>query len=107
MKHAMVKTLPAGEIKKLARVTEANDALPARRIQGTTLMRAIMWGIFSLGAYLLLFLNQEAVTRYFTKGGIFALVIIITALAFSLIHGSFAGYVLEILGIRPLRHDKD
>lgn len=69
------------------------------------ILRLTLWGIVSLAAYLLLFLNQESVTHYFTKGGVFAVGVVIMPLAFSLIHGTFANYVLELLGIQP--HGKE
>lgn len=62
---------------------------------------AIFWGVISVALYLLVFLNQGAVTHHFTKGGVFAIAIIATALAFSLIHGSFANYIIHLSGIRP------
>jgi len=68
--------------------------------------RALLWGAVSVTVYLLVFLNQDAVTNYFTRGGVFALVVVITALAFSLIHGSFASYILELLGIQPAQGGK-
>jgi hypothetical protein len=107
MKQMIKEPLTAGEIEKLVTAKEANITFLAHRGRSKTLRQAILWGVFSVGAYLLIFLNQEAITQYFTKGGIFALAVIITPLVFSIIHGSFASYVLEILGIRPLRQDKD
>ncbi|MDQ0286755.1 multisubunit Na+/H+ antiporter MnhB subunit [Desulfofundulus luciae] len=65
--------------------------------------QAILWGIISLVAYLALFLNQEFVTHYFAQGGVFAIAVVLTAMAFSFIHGAFASYLLETLGIRPLK----
>jgi peptidoglycan/LPS O-acetylase OafA/YrhL len=70
------------------------------------LKRAFFWGVISLSIYLAVFLNQDFVTRHFTRGGIFALVIIVTALAVSLIHGSFANYTIDISGIRPYQDGK-
>ena len=86
---------------------EANGALPAHAFRGKSLRRAILWGVVSLAAYLLVFLNQDAVTRYFTKGGIFAVVIVATALAFAIIHGTFANYILEVFGIEALKREKE
>ncbi|MDK2887439.1 MAG: hypothetical protein PWP72_317 [Thermoanaerobacter sp.] len=65
--------------------------------------RAILWGIISLAAYLALFINQDVVTRNFARGGIFAIAVILTAMIFSFIHGAFASYLLEALGIQPLK----
>lgn len=74
--------------------------------QTRSVTRTIIWGIISLAAYLLIFLNQEVVTKYFTQGGFFALVVIITAIAFSVIHGAFANYLLEALGIHAIQKEK-
>lgn len=86
---------------------EAKNVLSAHRIRAKPFRWAILWGIVSLAAYLLVFLNQEAVTRYFTKGGFFTAAVVITALAFALIHGTFASYVLEVLGIEALKREKE
>lgn len=75
-----------------------NQARPVRQ--------TILWGIVSLVAYLLVFLNQQTVTYYFTQGGFYALVVIITALVFSFIHGAFANYLLEAVGIRAIQKQK-
>lgn len=65
--------------------------------------QAVIWGIISLVAYLLVFTNQAAVIDYTTRGGLFAVLVIATALVFSFIHGAFANYLLEAIGIRPLK----
>ena len=71
-----------------------------RTVWTKTLVRAILFGAFSLSAYLLIFLNHETVTEYFTRGGVYTLAVVGTAVAFSLIHGTFANYILELVGIR-------
>jgi hypothetical protein len=68
--------------------------------QAKPVKQALFWGIVTLAAYLLVFLNQEAVTSYFARGGFSAIVVIVTALSFSFIHGAFANYLLEVAGIR-------
>ncbi|MGQ9823764.1 MAG: hypothetical protein ACUVSK_01995 [Desulfotomaculales bacterium] len=62
--------------------------------------QVFFWGVISLAAYLLIFLNEQAVTSYFARGGFSAIVVIVTALSFSFIHGAFANYLLEVAGIR-------
>ena len=71
--------------------------------QARPIKQTILWGIISLAAYFLIFANQQTVTHYFTQGGFFALVVVVTALAFSVIHGAFASYLLEALGIRAIQ----
>ncbi len=80
---------------------------PNRRSKGKTIRRVLFWGAVSAGMYVLVFLNQGAVTDHFTRGGVFALVVVVTALAFSLIHGSFANYLLDLSGIQPLQEKKE
>jgi peptidoglycan/LPS O-acetylase OafA/YrhL len=87
-------------------MTEAKNSPANRKRRVRALKRAFLWGIISLSIYLAVFLNQDTVTRYFTKGGVFAIVIIVTALAVSLIHGSFANYTIEISGIKPYQDGK-
>lgn len=65
--------------------------------------QTVGWGIVTLAAYLLVFTNQETVTDYLTRGGAFAILVIVTALVFSFIHGAFANYLLEAIGIKPLK----
>ena len=64
--------------------------------------RTIFWGIVSLLMYLAVFLNQQSITDVFTRGGIFAAPVIITALGFSLVHGAFANYFIEAIGFKPV-----
>ncbi len=53
----------------------------------------------TIGIYTALFANEASVTTYFTKGGAYAALPVLTAFAFSIIHGSFASQCLEVLGI--------
>lgn len=64
---------------------------------------AAVWGIITLVAYGLVFANQAAVLDYTTRGGFFAVLVVAMALVFSFIHGAFANYLLEAIGIRPLK----
>ncbi len=87
-------------------MTEAKNSRANHKRRVRALKLAFFWGIISLSIYLAVFLNQDTVTRYFTKGGVFALVIIVTALAVSLIHGSFANYTIDLSGIKPWQDGK-
>lgn len=64
------------------------------------LKRTIFWGIISLAAYLLILLNQQAVTQYCARGGLSALVVIGAALLFYLLAGAFADSLGEAAGLR-------
>lgn len=64
---------------------------------------AALTGVISLTAYVLLFTNQESVTEITTRGGIYAALPVMAAFFFSFVHGSFASYVLSLLGIEAKR----
>ncbi len=87
-------------------MTEARNSQANRKRRAKALKRAVFFGVISVSIYLAVFLNQDTVTRYFTKGGVFALVIIVTALAVSLVHGSFASYTIDLSGIKPWQDGK-
>jgi uncharacterized membrane protein (DUF485 family) len=62
-------------------------------------LKAIFCGIVSIAGYITLFTNQEIITNNFTRGGVYAALPIAAAFIFSFVHGSFASYVLSVLGI--------
>ncbi|MHB1361737.1 MAG: hypothetical protein ACYCW5_03950 [Thermoleophilia bacterium] len=62
-------------------------------------LRMTALGILSLVSYYMLLTNQNLVTEYFIKGGIYAALPIITALYFSFVHGTFASDLLSIMGL--------
>jgi len=65
------------------------------------LRNVILWGIASLTLYLLVFTNQDTVMDYFSRGGFFAIAVIVTALIFSFVHGAFSNYLIETMGFKP------
>lgn len=69
--------------------------------QAKTVRQAAIWGVLSLVMYAAVFLNQQAVTDFFTRGGVFAAPVIFTALLFSFVHGAFANYFIEAIGFKP------
>ena len=74
----------------------------ATNTKGRPIGKAITWGIITVAAYLAVFLNVDMVMGYLTRGGIFAGAVLFTALFFSFVHGSFANYLIESLGLKPL-----
>ncbi|SFG01638.1 hypothetical protein SAMN05660649_00483 [Desulfotomaculum arcticum] len=66
------------------------------------ILLTIVWGVVSMALYVIVFLNQQAVTDYFTRGGVFSLAVIVTALVFSFVHGAFANYFIEAVGFKPV-----
>ncbi|MFZ5634645.1 MAG: hypothetical protein ACOY40_17595 [Bacillota bacterium] len=73
-----------------------------RKGQAKVVGQAVLWGIFSLVLYLIVFLNQQTVTEIFTRGGFYAVPVILTALFFSFVHGVFANYFIEAMGFKPV-----
>jgi hypothetical protein len=68
--------------------------------------KMILLGIISITAYILVFTHQELVTNYATRGGIYAAIPIAAVFFFSFVHGPFASYVLNVLGIEPKKKNK-
>jgi hypothetical protein len=67
----------------------------------------IVMGIISLALYATLLLKQDLVNSIFAKGGLYALLPIITAFVFSYIHGSFTGHFWTVLGIEAAKKKKE
>lgn len=63
------------------------------------LFKTVVTGIMSVSLYTILFMNVETVMLWFTKGGGYAALPILTALLFSLVHGAFTGNIWTLLGI--------
>lgn len=61
--------------------------------------KTILFGALSLTMYTVFFMNSALATTYFTKGLYYAALPILTAFAFSFVHGAFAGNVWSLLGI--------
>ncbi|HAR45902.1 MAG: hypothetical protein A2X56_10620 [Nitrospirae bacterium GWC2_57_13] len=61
--------------------------------------RLIISGLASIALFTALFSNQELVSNLFTRGGLYALLPIATALVFSYVHGSFTGDFWTALGV--------
>jgi hypothetical protein len=59
----------------------------------------IIFGAVSLSGYAVLMTHQGWVSDNFTTGGWHAVYPVVTALAFSFVHGAFASNLLSVLGI--------
>ena len=64
-------------------------------------MKMIIFGILSIASYVFLFENIKIAMEYFTRGGKYAGLIILTAFFFSFIHGAFASNTLDVFGLTP------
>jgi F0F1-type ATP synthase assembly protein I len=69
--------------------------------------KLIVMGIISIALYSTLLLKQDLVTSTFARGGMFALLPIITAFIFSFVHGSFTGNFWTVLGIEAAKKKKE
>lgn len=67
----------------------------------------ILTGIISIGMYVGLLANQDLLNVNFAKGGLYAFLPIITAFAFSFIHGTFTGNFWTVLGVEAARKKKE
>lgn len=69
--------------------------------------KMLLFGIVSISLYVALLLNQDLISSNFTKGGLYALLPILTALTFSYIHGTFTGNFWTVLGIEASKKKKE
>jgi hypothetical protein len=76
----------------------------ATTTKNKALVSAIIFGVLSIGLYVLLFLQQDLVNATFGKGGLYALLPIATAFLFSFVHGSFTGNFWTALGIEAAKN---
>ncbi len=67
-------------------------------------LNTVIFGAFSLASYIVLFMNQEVVTDFFTKGGKYAVLPIATAFYFSFLHGAFASNLISVMGLEAKKH---
>lgn len=67
----------------------------------------IVMGVISIALYATLLLKQDLVNSTFAKGGLYALLPIITAFIFSYFHGSFTGHFWTVLGIEAAKKKKE
>ena len=67
----------------------------------------IVMGLISLALYATLLAKQDLVNSTFAKGGLYALLPIITAFVFSYFHGSFTGHFWTVLGVEASKKKKE
>ncbi|MEW6572864.1 MAG: hypothetical protein AB1374_04450 [Bacillota bacterium] len=67
--------------------------------------KLLFWGILSLGLYTVLFMKGTTIQEYFMTGGVFrAGLLTVIAIVFSIIHGNFAGFFWDVVGIKGKKH---
>ncbi|MBF0539630.1 MAG: hypothetical protein HQL03_15405 [Nitrospirae bacterium] len=62
-------------------------------------LKVAFLGMVAAVLYALLLLKQDIVLEYISRGGMFAILPIITAFLFSFVHGSFTGGFWTVVGI--------
>ncbi len=67
----------------------------------------VITGILSIVLYGLLLSKQELINSTFGKGGMYALLPIVTAFVFSFVHGAFTGHFWTVLGIEAAKKKKE
>jgi hypothetical protein len=73
------------------------------RNRGKLIGRTIGLGLGSAALYAAVFSNSGIVMEYFTKGGIFAALPIVTVFAFSFVYGPFTANLWSLLGIEATK----
>jgi hypothetical protein len=71
----------------------------AQQKRKKALKSTILFGAITAAMYLAVFLNEGTVMTYFTKGGIYAALPVLTVFAVSFAHGAFTGSFWSALGI--------
>jgi hypothetical protein len=73
------------------------------RDRGKLIGRTVGLGLASAALYAAVFTNSGTIMKYFTKGGIFAALPIVTVFAFSFVHGAFTSNLWSVLGIEATK----
>jgi len=63
----------------------------------------IVTGLISLALYAALLMKQDLLIDVFGRGGLYALLPIVTAFIFSYFHGQFTGHFWSVLGIEAAK----
>ncbi|MDI6715394.1 MAG: hypothetical protein QME63_00395 [Actinomycetota bacterium] len=61
--------------------------------------KALLFGVLSLALYIAVFANEVFVRSTWAKGGVYAILPIVTVFVFSFVHGTFADSLMSSLGI--------
>jgi hypothetical protein len=69
--------------------------------------KMLISGFFSILLFTALFTYQDIISGTFTRGGLYALLPIATALAFSYVHGSFTGHFWTVMGVEAAKKTKE
>jgi len=67
---------------------------------GKPLTRAVVYGLVSLALYFVLYLFEDSILAFTSRGGWYFIAPVVIALVFSYVHGAFTGHFWDILGIK-------
>ena len=67
----------------------------------------IVMGIISIALYATLLMKQDVINACVGKGGLYAILPIITAFLFSYVHGTVTGNFWTVLGIEAAKKKKE
>jgi hypothetical protein len=71
--------------------------------KGKLISKTIACGLGAAVLYAAVFTNTGTIMKYFTKGGIYAALPIVTVFIFSFVHGAFASNLWSLLGIEAAK----
>lgn len=89
------RVIPNHQAKKLFK-GEKNMKVTSRK---SHFLKTLIFGAMTAVFYAAVFSNSDFIMKYFTKGGLFALLPVATVFAFSYAHGSFTSNFWSALGI--------
>lgn len=70
-------------------------------------LKTVLWGIGSIALYTVLLSKQDIINKYFGLGGVvYAILPIVTAFIFSIVHGTFTSHFWTALGVEASKKHK-
>jgi hypothetical protein len=81
-------------------------AARSRSLKAVVIGKTVGYGALSAAFCAAAFINSDAITQIFSRGGWYAALPIATVLAFSFVHGAFANNLWTALGIEALKRDQ-
>ena len=67
---------------------------------GKPLTRAAVYGLVSVALYFMLYLFEDSILAFTSRGRWYFIAPVVIALVFSYVHGAFTGHFWDILGIK-------
>ena len=67
---------------------------------GKPLTRAVFYGLVSVALYFVLYLFEDSILAFTSRGGWYFIAPVAIAFVFSYVHGTFTGHFWDILGIK-------